>query len=249
MGFNWVDGVMLALMGFNLIRGYQRGLVLTLTSLASYVAGWLAALTYSEQVAVYVQATPSLYNPLFRWVYDFLEKRSDFSQATHLAEETLVEKWLTLPIPGMAREWLHQTDALADMQAVEGLVQQTEAWFLHQAATAITQMVVSLIAFVLVFLVVKHGVYLLGLLLHGLFQLPVLSAFNRFTGLLAGLVRGVILIWLLTLLITPWVAASPQGMLAEGLRQSQLLEQFPWISVVKVETAAESNQREEAPPV
>ncbi|MEN1760088.1 CvpA family protein [Anoxynatronum sibiricum] len=249
MAFNWVDGVMLALMGFNLIRGYQRGLVLTLTSLVSYLAGWLAALKYSEQVAAYFQATASLYNPLFRWVYDFLEKRSDFTRATHLAEETMAEKWLTLPIPGMARDWLQQTDAMTDMEAVEGLVQQTEAWFLHQTATAITQMVVSLIAFVLVFLVVKHGVYLLGLLLHGLFQLPVLSAFNRLTGLLAGLARGVILIWLMTLLITPWVAASPQGMLAEGLRQSQLLEQFPWISVVKMETDTVSNQMQGAPPV
>ena len=238
MGFNWVDVGILVLLVFNLIRGYQRGLVLTLTSLVSYLAGWWAALTYSEQVAAYIQTTEHLYKPLFRWVYDFLEKRSDFTQVALYAEDALAEKWLSLPIPGIARGWLLQTEGLADTEMMNGLMQQTEAWVLHQATTAITQLLIFLIAFVLVFLVVKHGVYLLGLLLHGLFQLPVLSAFNRFTGLVAGLVRGIILIWLITLIITPWVAASPQGMLAEGMRQSQMVERFPWISVVGVDTGS-----------
>jgi uncharacterized membrane protein required for colicin V production len=221
---NWMDYLLLGILAFSVIRGYQRGLIMTVASLASYLAGWWAAITYSEPAAAALLKTESVYQPLFEWLRGFLESRSNGMEIGHLAEDSFQDSWLSLPLPQVTQRWLQQPE-----QAGE-LIQQTEAWLLDQAAAALAQVVIAFVAFILVFLVVKNLAFFLGTLLNGVFKLPLLNGLNRGGGLAAGLLRGVLIIWVLLILATPLLAADPEGNLAEALRQSMLLDRFSWFS-------------------
>ena len=221
---NWTDYLLLGLLAFSVIRGYQRGLIMTVASLASYVAGWWAAITYSDPVADVLLKTEAVYQPLFEWLRGFLESRNEGMGIGHLAEDSFQDSWLSLPLPQVTQRWLQQPE-----QAGE-LIQQTESWLLDQAAAALAQVVIAFVAFILVFLVVKNLVFFLGTLLNGVFKLPLLNGLNRGGGLAAGLLRGVLIIWVLLILATPLLAADPEGTLAEALRQSMLLDRFSWFS-------------------
>ena len=218
-----IDVIILVLLAANVARGYQRGLIMTIASMASYIAGWWAAVVYNERVAAFIFEYDAFMEPLTGWLRGFLAKRQQGEGVNRLVEESLQESWVALPLPEVARNWLPAPEATSVM------VQQTEEWLLDRAAFALTQVVVYFIAFVLIFLVVKNITYLVGKLLHGVFQLPVLNALNRGGGLLAGLVRGVFMVWILLIIATPFVAAAPGGILATSLRQSTLLDYFNWL--------------------
>lgn len=217
-----VDIILLVIMGASIVRGYGRGLVMTIASMVSYIAGWWAALVHSDRVAALILQQEALTAPVFTWTRGFLARRKDGAGLTYLLEESLQESWQSLPLPVVAQGWL-PTSVNAT-----GVFQQTEAWLLDKAALALTQVVVSFIAFLLVFLVAKHVVFLVGRLLNGICQLPVLNALNRGGGLFAGLVRGVLMVWLVLLMATPFVAADPEGTIANALRMSTLLYYFNW---------------------
>lgn len=218
-----IDMIILGLLAANVGRGFQRGLILTITSMASYIAGWWAAIVYNERVAVYLLESEAFVKPLTGWLRGFLSNRQQGEGLSHMLGDSLQESWFSLPLPEVARNWLPVPEMTGE------IVQQTEEWLLDRAAVALTQVVVYFIAFVLVFLVVKNITSLIGKLLHGVFQLPVLSTLNRSGGLLAGLVRGVLMIWILLIIATPFVAANPGGSLEMSLRQSVLLQYFNWL--------------------
>ncbi len=218
-----VDLIILGLLAANVIRGFQRGLILTISSMVSYIAGWWAAIVYNEKLAVFLLESEMFMNPLTGWLRGLLSNRQQEEGLSPLMEESLEESWVSLPLPKVVRNWLPEPEMTGE------IVQQTEEWLLDRAAFALTQVVVYFIAFVLIFLVVKNIIHLIGKLLHGVFQLPVLSALNRSGGLLAGLVRGVFMMWILLIIATPFVAADPGGSLETLLRQSLLLQYFKWL--------------------
>ncbi len=217
---NWMDLLLIFLVAWNVFRGYERGLILTVFSLASYLAGWWTASKYSDLLTESLVRSEAFYLPMYEWVYGFLERRSDRSQISHLAEESVHDSWMTLPLPEVAKNWLQNPEAAAQ------LVQGAEQKLLSQATATLTLLIVSFISFVVIFLVVKQVVYLLGLILNGIFKLPVLNALNRFGGFGAGLLRSVLVIWVMLILTTPFTAAAPQGLIAEGLRNSAILVWF-----------------------
>ncbi len=218
-----IDWIILGLLAANVILGFKRGLILTISSMASYIAGWWAAIVYNERVAVFMLESEAFVQPLTGWLRGFLSNRQQEEGLGHLVEESLQEPWFSLPLPEVARNWLPAPEMTGE------IVQQTEEWLLDRAAFALTQVVVYFIAFVLIFLVVKNITHLIGKLLHGVFQLPVLNALNRGGGLLAGLVRGVFMVWILLIIATPFVAVDPGGSLETSLRQSVLLNYFSWL--------------------
>ncbi len=218
-----MDLFLLGILAASILMGFYRGFIMTMASMASYLAGWWAAIHYNDQVSAYLLSNEAFTQPLHQWLKEWLENRYAENPVGHLVEESLQESWFSLPLPAVAQNWLPQPEQATD------LVQQTEAWMLETAAASLTQVVVSFMGFVLIFLVVKQVTYLAGMLLDGIFKLPLLNGLNRSGGLLAGFIRGVLMVWVFLVIATPFVAAAPEGVLANSLRQSLVLDYFQWL--------------------
>jgi len=221
---NWIDVAIIVIVAWNLFRGYSRGLILTIASLASYIVGYWAARQYSHLVMERWMETPSMVEPIREWVYGYLESRWERPQTSHLTEENMQDLWHQLPVPSVVQQWIPE---YAAMDGLDSAMILAEDWMLAQATEALLHFLLSFFSFILVFLVIKQLVYLAGLLLNGFFKLPLLNMANRTGGLVAGVIRGFIVIWLMTILLTPFAAANAQGAVAEALRQSALL---PWLN-------------------
>lgn len=221
---SWIDIAILVILGWNLFRGYGKGLILTVASLLSYIAGYWAAQQHSHLVVERWMETPSMIQPIREWVYGYLEARWERPQTSHLAEENIQELWQQLPVPSVVLEWIPDYSEFNGMESAMALA---EDWMLAQATEALLHFLISFFSFILVFLVVKQLVFLAGIIINGFFKLPVLNMANRTAGLIAGMIRGLIVIWLMTILLTPFAATNAQGAVAEALRQSALL---PWLN-------------------
>ncbi|SFI22251.1 Colicin V production protein [Tindallia magadiensis] len=221
---NWIDIMMIAILGWNLFRGYARGLILTIASLVSYMVGYWSASQFSYLVTERWINSPFLIRPIREWVYGYLKARWERPEVNHLAEENIQALWQQLPVPSVVLDWIPD---YKEFNGLESAMELADDWVLAQATEALLHFLISCFSFLLVFIVVKQLVYMAGLVINGFFKLPVLNMANRMAGLAAGLIRGLILIWVITILLTPFAAANAQGAVAEALRQSALL---PWLN-------------------
>ena len=215
---NWVDLLLICLMGFNVVRGMRKGLIMTLFSLGSYLAAWWASVKYSDRLAAMLMQADWIQDRIYDWAVQKVEKQDEWANGGHLLEESLQDSLLSLPLPEVAKAWIREPGN--GISAAEGV----ESWAVHQAALAMTHLLMSFLAFVVLFFAVKQLVYVAGLVIHGIFKLPVLSLFNKAGGLAAGLVRGLVLAAILAVLTSPFTASDPNGMIAVGLRNSWILE-------------------------
>ncbi|MCK9479366.1 MAG: CvpA family protein [Firmicutes bacterium] len=84
-------------------------------------------------------------------------------------------------------------------------------------AATLTAMVLNIICFVGIFLIVKIGLRLTANLLNSIAKLPVLSAFNKFGGLIAGAANGILISYVALAVI----AAFADGKLQEAIIASK----------------------------
>lgn len=79
-----------------------------------------------------------------------------------------------------------------------------------------------LIGYFIVWLVLKYTCVVLDIMA----KLPIINEFNKATGILAGLVRGVFMVWILFIIITVFRETQMGGNAMEMIMENRILEQL-----------------------
>ena len=91
---------------------------------------------------------------------------------------------------------------------------------------AVTEMILKIVSILLLFAVVRVGVFLLLRLLDLLFKLPVLHGINSFLGMLIGAVNGLLIVFILCALLTLLVPTDSMSALGEVIDKTLLVKYF-----------------------
>ena len=71
-----------------------------------------------------------------------------------------------------------------------------------------TEIVLKGIGFIVTFLLLLIAIWILSIALNIISKLPVLNQINKTTGLIAGLIHGLVLVWILFIFITAFAATD-----------------------------------------
>ena len=108
-----------------------------------------------------------------------LEERDESDQ------EGLIDQ---LPLPKSIKETLQENKAKQEENIKSYIIDQ------------VTGIVINALAFILTFVVVFVGLWIVGISLRIISKLPILNSINRTAGLLVGGLQGLIVVWILFLL-------------------------------------------------
>lgn len=86
----------------------------------------------------------------------------------------------------------------------------------HRVAIYLTGIVINSVTFILVYFLLSVGLYILSKVLNIISKLPVLNELNRIGGGIAGLVKGLVIVWLIFTLMTVFI---DKPFIQEGMRQ------------------------------
>jgi hypothetical protein len=84
-------------------------------------------------------------------------------------------------------------------------------------------MIINALSFAITFLILLIGLRVLCLVLDVISKLPVLHQINKLAGLIAGVVRGVIVIWLLCIVLTMFSGSELGKSCYEMINESSFL--------------------------
>lgn len=191
---NWILLAVIAILGVMGYVGYRKGFIKMAFSLASTIVALLVAMLFSPVVAGVMKNNDAI-------VSFFDEKISaviDLS-AENAAVETEREQMDyidSLSLPETFKESLSENNTLENYDAMRAND------FEEYACRQITNVTINAIAFVVTLVVVAIGLAVLCFALDLVAKLPLLKQINITAGLAAGVLEGLLIVWILFVVLT-----------------------------------------------
>lgn len=197
---NYIDILVVIYVGFSCFQGYRRGFIKTLFD----TLGVIIAFFISRQFYYFTENFLLNNTKIFFKVHDFFE--SKFS-------EKLIETFEeSIHIPAELKNILSN---IIDSGGVAGT--DTFAVFVDN----ISIILVRSISFVITFLVIYAALLILSNIINIVFKLPILNLTNRLFGAGTGLLKAVIVLYIIFALSSPLIGFLQEGKIAQSVLESE----------------------------
>lgn len=211
--FTWI--VLLVLLLFAL-RGYRRGFVKTLVSIAFFFLAVLLVQFFTPYISEFLKEHTPVYDYVSEQCREaFLTEEEEKDEASRLEQTQIIED---LPLPETLKEELLKNNNKAGYERLA--VGSFSEYIAGYMADLILNLITYVVALLVVFVLLRIASMALDILTH----IPVLHGLNHVFGLVIGLAQGVVVIWIAFLIITICSSTRLGGQLLGMIYESPILE-------------------------
>ena len=219
MGFNIVDWMILAVIIVSVIYGLHRGFINGVLSLAALIGSAMLAFSLSGDLAAWLQQNKTLVDTLIYYT-DAGSRISNLdlsllpvSQVTQSALSQILQ---SANLPAAFEE--------AFINSFSGAAATTNiAQLLSQTIVSVSLSILSfLICFFIAYVVSTFLIHLISYV----FELPVLRHLDSLVGGFFGLIRGILMVFVLFALVPIILAVVPVDFVSDAVAASQLAPYF-----------------------
>jgi Colicin V production protein. len=217
---NWSDYVVLAIIiGFGL-AGLVKGLVLSVFKIASFFIAIVLSVKLYPKAADFLAKTP-LYDNIKASILKSLLGRYEAavpvsSQDGASALDTVVNR-LALPdfIKKSIIEKIPAPSDIIDVSTILGNISDEMA-----------KVIISILGVVLLFILIRLGIFIIGFILKGVTRLPVIRELDRFGGLAFGALEGILMVYILFAVLMLFNSSVQFKHIFENIESSVLANNF-----------------------
>lgn len=172
---SWIDILVIVVFVFFIVVGLKRGLVLTLTSLISFVASLVVANLYYKELSGYIITNTQVDEKVCAFLSSTLQgdKSTEVSSIIGSSEVT--------NLPQGAQGYIEQ------------FINNTVIDLSSNISSAIAYIIVHIVSFILIFLAVKILLSIIAHMFDMLSKLPVINFINKTGGGIIGFIEGAII--------------------------------------------------------
>ncbi|TCO77998.1 CvpA family protein [Marinisporobacter balticus] len=227
---SWLDVLIIVIFTINMIKGWKNGLILSFFYMGSFIIAGIVAKIYYPLVSKYIM----VHSTIFIKVQAYIGKRFQTATNDHVVAEGIVENNIfeVLKFPKSIENLLMKSDTMHvySERAMEGV---------HSyLSDVLARMFIDFISILILFFAVKILLFIIGHLLDGIASLPVLKQFNRLGGVVFGLVKGLLIVFIFLAIITPFITMMDASIFVEGLEKSiianVLYDHNPIIGLIQI---------------
>lgn len=196
---NWLLIIVILVLAGNIVWGFSRGFLRVIYSMLAWIAILVFVTWATPYVANVLTEKTNIDNRIESNLDEKLhelvigdtngQKEDREPDAQNPGQGKKNYRDLQMKLPDAVTNKLFDTNKIAD-QILEG------SGAYDVVAGRATDLVMSVISFVLVLLIAVISFHLLSVVLKVVEKLPLIGGINRLLGLFAGLVKGILIIWL-----------------------------------------------------
>lgn len=188
---NTLDWMIIAVIAISAIAAYYKGfLYTTFKMLSTIIAIYIAYIGYKPINSILRKTF------LYSWLQQVATNHvNGIQEIIGLNEQTKLIDHLNLPIPSSVKEGIirNNNPEIYKLLGVDN--------FKEYIGGYIANFYLSIIAFIILWCVVKAILYLIGESIHILAKLPIISFADKWLGLFVGFIKGVVGIWIATIIL------------------------------------------------
>ncbi len=190
--FSYIDLIVIAVLVFATWYGKKRGMIISIYNFCSVFITYILTNILHKPFAIYLEGT-ELYNKIYASVYDKLDFKDTINQQVYDSGAEALE---SIGIPDFLISIIEKS---VEFDAYTTFNLETY----HQlASSALTSTIISIFAFVSVFIFVIIGIRIVGMLLNIITKLPGVSQLDKLGGGIFGFLNGTIFILIAFLLVS-----------------------------------------------
>lgn len=225
---NSIDFIALVVLIAMGIYGYNRGLLKTLFGVASFIVVIVVGVFVAPMAANYMAENGTLVSGISEHLEESLGLEERMTELVQQEKDNpgstagITQKTLITDC-GIPSNWVDNLLEEAGVQdTIKNYTEEMIKTVNQSICDTLAKTIVKIIVFLVIVLVLMLVLRILAQLLGFFANLPVLSGLNRVAGCLLGIIEGVVLLWLLSLLAVA-VCQSGSGTWAlESIQQSAL---------------------------
>lgn len=216
---NIIDFIILAVLAVSVIYGMYRGFVSGVLSVAALSGSAVLALAMSGSLAAWLKGNETLVQTLL--YYTDAGSRVGSLDLSLMSVAQVTESSLAQILQSAHLPAAFESAFIAGMAGAPGTLTISE--LLSQTIVSVT---ISILSFLICFLVAYVAATFVIHLISYVFELPVLRHLDSLIGGLFGLMRGVLLLFILFALVPIVLAVAPVPQIEELLAASRLAPMF-----------------------
>lgn len=188
---NIVDIIVIGIILVSIIVGTSRGLMLSAFSIASYFIAIIVAIKFAPLVARLLGKTSLI-----------VTIKTKISAAIDKIIENFINDTVEVQINQIVDK-LHLSNSMQDKMDIQSLKETsvTTTGMVDTLSDKISNLILLVIAFVIVYFVAKLALFLISELIKKTSKLPVIRSFDKLGGLLFGFFEGILIIWVLFMIL------------------------------------------------
>jgi uncharacterized membrane protein required for colicin V production len=194
---NWLLIVVVVVLAGYAIYGRQRGFIRTVFTLFSTILSLILTLSISPAISKEIQKNDKIMGMVTERVSEVINFSDLGNKITD--QVNFIDK---LPLPGSLRHTLVENNT-ADVYKAMGVKS-----FNDYISNSVSRIIINAAVFVIIMLIVTIALALLCEALNIISKLPLLNGLNKTAGLLAGLIHGIIVVWIGFIIITMFGSTS-----------------------------------------
>ena len=216
---NIVDIIIIAVIAVNVLLGMYRGFISGVLSMAALIGSALLAFAMSGTLADFLRGNSALVDTLLYYT-DAGSRISDLNLSM-LSVSQVSQSALAQILQGANLPDAFKSVFLMSFETSDGAM--TISQLLSQTIVNVTISILSyLICFLICFIVLTFVIHLVSYV----FELPVLRHLDSLVGGVFGLMRGVLLLFILFALVPIVLAIAPVEMISDLIAASKLAPMF-----------------------
>ncbi len=209
---NWLLIAVLAILVINSLIGMKAGMIKTVFSLLSMVVAVILTIWLSPYVNSFMRGNDKIYNGISSKVDVMLPFSEE--EANSGDQATMIEG---LSMPESIKDSLIENNK-AEVYEALGIT-----GFKDYVSNYLTGIIINAMAFLITFIVILILLWVICIALDIVSKLPLLKQINKTAGILAGLVHGLVIVWLFFILLTVFSSTELGQKALQMIGESQLL--------------------------
>ena len=192
---NWCDYTVIAIIAIFAVVGLIRGFVFSVFKIASFFAAIFLSIKLYPRASEFLAGTTIAGN-IKGTILENLQKRYEavITAGIQAGGSTADSVMGELHIPAFLKQSI--ADRLPrpeDYIDIKGI--------LNSISDQLTCVIINVMSILLIFILIRLGIFFIGIVLKGLVKLPVLRQFDRLGGFAFGIVEGLIAVYVLFTLL------------------------------------------------
>ncbi len=209
---NWLLVVVLGILIVNALIGIKVGFIKMIFSLCSMIIAMVLTLWISPMVNDFMRGNEKFYDNVSSKVEKIVQIKEE--EAGVSEQVSLIEG---LKLPQSIKDSLieNNNDEVYKALSVDG--------FKGYVNNYLTGIVINALAFTLTFIVILILLWVISIALDIISKLPLLNQINKTAGLAAGLVHGLVVVWLFFIVLTVFGSSGLGQKAMELIGESEIL--------------------------
>jgi len=190
---NWLLIAVLVILAGNALIGMKAGFIKTAFSLCSLIVAIILTAWISPAVNNFMKGNVTIYNSISSKVEQMLQFND--SEYKESEQDSFIDE---LHLPKSIKESLKKNNN----EQVYKDMELGRDNFKGYVISYITGLIINAIAFIVTFVAILILLWVICIALDIISKLPLLNQINKLAGLAAGLVHGLVIVWILFILLT-----------------------------------------------